>query len=77
MGGKESKTTYSDKDIKKDSNGIGKKKSTKMIPNKFQTMEELQDALRAAGLESSNLIIGVDYTRSNTWTGKTSFHTKW
>ena len=36
-------------------------------------MEELQTALRTAGLESSNLIIGVDFTKSNTWTGKNSF----
>ncbi|EKE39885.1 hypothetical protein ENUP19_0252G0077 [Entamoeba nuttalli] len=43
------------------------------IPDQFSTMEELQQALRNAGLESSNLLIGVDYTKSNTWTGKVSF----
>ena len=40
----------------------------------FHTMDEVQDALREAGLESSNLLIGVDYTKSNTWTGKRSFN---
>ncbi|KAL7718624.1 Copine [Entamoeba marina] len=40
----------------------------------YTTMDELQDGLREAGLESSNLIIGVDYTKSNTWTGKRSFN---
>ncbi|CAK9177096.1 unnamed protein product, partial [Ilex paraguariensis] len=31
-------------------------------------------ALREAGLESSNLILGIDFTKSNEWTGKHSFH---
>lgn len=43
------------------------------IKDKFQSLEEVQNALRNAGLESSNLIIGVDYTKSNTWNGKRTF----
>ncbi|GJN40032.1 hypothetical protein PR202_gb29195 [Eleusine coracana subsp. coracana] len=31
------------------------------------------EALAQAGLESSNLIIGIDFTKSNEWTGKNSF----
>jgi len=46
------------------------------IPNNYKTIEEVQQALRDAGLESSNLIIGIDYTKSNTWTGKKSFNGK-
>ena len=30
---------------------------------RYETLEEVQDALRAAGLESSNLVIAVDYTK--------------
>ncbi|KAL7715633.1 Uncharacterized protein QTN25_006731 [Entamoeba marina] len=45
-------------------------KNKHYIPDQFDNMEQLQEALRNAGLESSNLIIGVDYTKSNTWTGK-------
>ncbi|TMW68336.1 hypothetical protein Poli38472_005804 [Pythium oligandrum] len=45
----------------------------KAIPDQYETFEQLQDELRRQGLESSNLILGVDYTKSNTWTGKTSF----
>eukprot|EP00026_Physarum_polycephalum_P007893 Phypoly_transcript_07964.p1 GENE.Phypoly_transcript_07964~~Phypoly_transcript_07964.p1 ORF type:complete len:148 (+),score=16.50 Phypoly_transcript_07964:32-475(+) len=43
------------------------------IVDKYKTYAEVQDALRAAGLESSNLIIGVDYTKSNEYTGKRTF----
>lgn len=35
----------------------------KPIPDRFSTMEEVQDALRANGLESSNLIVGIDFTK--------------
>jgi len=41
--------------------------------DKYETYEQLQDALRASGLESSNLIIGVDYTISNQQAGKNTF----
>eukprot|EP01125_Pyxidicula_operculata_P016923 TRINITY_DN5876_c0_g1_i2.p1 TRINITY_DN5876_c0_g1~~TRINITY_DN5876_c0_g1_i2.p1 ORF type:complete len:146 (-),score=9.28 TRINITY_DN5876_c0_g1_i2:33-470(-) len=43
------------------------------IADKFQTLEEVQNGLRESGLESSNLILGVDYTKSNTWNGKRTF----
>ncbi|XP_031287495.1 E3 ubiquitin-protein ligase RGLG4 isoform X3 [Pistacia vera] len=33
-------------------------------------------ALREAGLESSNLILGIDFTKSNEWTGKVSFNNR-
>jgi hypothetical protein len=37
----------------------------KFIPDNYRTLEEVQEALRKEGLESSNLIFGVDYTGSN------------
>lgn len=43
------------------------------IPDKFHTMKQVEEALREAGLESSSLIVGVDYTKSNTWQGKRTF----
>eukprot|EP00271_Cylindrocystis_brebissonii_P017246 TRINITY_DN440_c1_g1_i1.p1 TRINITY_DN440_c1_g1~~TRINITY_DN440_c1_g1_i1.p1 ORF type:complete len:526 (+),score=71.37 TRINITY_DN440_c1_g1_i1:551-2128(+) len=43
------------------------------IPDTFKSVEQVQEALRTAGLESSNLIVGVDFTKSNEWTGKRSF----
>ncbi|KDO27438.1 hypothetical protein SPRG_07026 [Saprolegnia parasitica CBS 223.65] len=46
------------------------------IPDHYETYGELQDALRRAGLESSNLIVAIDYTKSNEWSGEHSFHGK-
>lgn len=43
------------------------------IPDKFETIEEVQQALMKAGVESSQLILGIDFTKSNLWTGKKSF----
>lgn len=44
------------------------------IADDFQSVEQVTDALAQAGLESSNLIVGIDFTKSNEWTGKFSFH---
>lgn len=43
------------------------------IPDRFTSIEQVQQAVRAAGLESSNLILGVDFTKSNSWTGMETF----
>lgn len=43
------------------------------IPDRFKTLEDVTRAIRETGLESSNLIIGVDFTKSNVWTGAKSF----
>ncbi|KAK9809475.1 hypothetical protein WJX73_001393 [Symbiochloris irregularis] len=43
------------------------------ISDNFHTLDQVQDALRRNGLESSQLIIGFDFTKSNEWTGKRSF----
>ncbi|KAL7713231.1 Uncharacterized protein QTN25_009291 [Entamoeba marina] len=67
MGDKESKP-------KQTKQGIAKEKNEKRFIDKYSTMEEIQQKLREAGLESSNLVIGIDYTKSNTWTGKKTFN---
>jgi len=46
----------------------------KTIGDNFQSFEQLQQAIRDAGLENSNIIIGVDFTKSNTWTGEKTFN---
>jgi hypothetical protein len=43
------------------------------IRDKFETVEEVQKALREAGLESSDLVLAIDLTKSNEWSGKASF----
>ncbi|KAB1221643.1 E3 ubiquitin-protein ligase RGLG2 [Morella rubra] len=40
----------------------------------FDNTFQVTQALYQAGLESSNLIVGVDFTKSNEWTGARSFH---
>ncbi|KAM7526928.1 hypothetical protein LguiA_016830 [Lonicera macranthoides] len=50
-----------------------KKKKYDYIPDHFSTLDQVTAALRASDLESSNLIIGIDFTKSNEWTGKVSF----
>jgi hypothetical protein len=59
-------------DIKKDIKDDIKNKSTKnhkVIRDRFTTYEQLEDELRNFGLESSNLIVGIDFTKSNSWNG--------
>ncbi|XP_073294058.1 E3 ubiquitin-protein ligase RGLG5-like [Primulina huaijiensis] len=44
------------------------------IADNYRSLEEVTEALARAGLESSNLIVGIDFTKSNEWTGKNSYH---
>lgn len=59
---------------------LEKKQSIKQkysfIPDNFSSLEQVTTALREAGLESSNLIVGIDFTKSNEWTGKVSFNNR-
>lgn len=44
-------------------------KKYKLIGDNYQTYNELEQGLRNAGLEACQLIIGVDFTKSNSWNG--------
>jgi E3 ubiquitin-protein ligase RGLG len=44
--------------------------------DKFETKEQLTSALREAGLESCNLLVAFDFTKSNTWQGAKTFGNK-
>ncbi|XP_076885121.1 E3 ubiquitin-protein ligase RGLG2-like [Bidens hawaiensis] len=46
------------------------------IADSYTSLEQVTEALTRAGLESSNLIVGIDFTKSNEWTGSRSFHRK-
>jgi len=43
------------------------------ILDNYNSLEEVVAALRKAGLESSDMIIGIDFTKSNTWQGQRTF----
>ncbi|KAL0353363.1 UNVERIFIED_CONTAM: E3 ubiquitin-protein ligase RGLG4 [Sesamum angustifolium] len=51
------------------SSGVDKKKKYGFIPDNFTSVDQVTAALRESGLESSNLILGIDFTKSNEWTG--------
>jgi len=79
MGNQHSKKhkKHKDKDDRSNSNS---QLSSALNPPKFhafkdqyETIEQVQDALQQAGLESSNLIIAIDYTISNESSGKKTF----
>nr|ACN85268.1 copine-1 [Oryza alta] len=44
------------------------------IGDDYRSLNQVTEALAHAGLESSNLIVGIDFTKSNEWTGKLSFN---
>ncbi|KAG8385911.1 hypothetical protein BUALT_Bualt03G0094300 [Buddleja alternifolia] len=46
----------------------------KKIDDNYTSLDQVTRALAESGLESSNLIVGIDFTKSNEWTGKQSFN---
>ncbi|XP_059445885.1 E3 ubiquitin-protein ligase RGLG5-like [Corylus avellana] len=44
------------------------------IADNYRSLDQVTAALAHAGLESSNLIVGIDFTKSNEWTGARSFN---
>lgn len=44
------------------------------IANNYKTFNDLKEGLKLAGLESSELIIGIDFTKSNLYNGLISFN---
>lgn len=51
----------------------GSASSFAAIPDTFETLGEVQGALRSRGLAACSLVVAVDFTKSNEWTGKASF----
>lgn len=44
------------------------------IADDYKSLHQVTEALARAGLESSNLIVGIDFTKSNEWTGARSYN---
>ncbi|KAK2372437.1 E3 ubiquitin-protein ligase RGLG2 [Trifolium repens] len=58
------------------SQDIGHGKRIQLVVEKYDNYNSLKrviEALASAGLESSNLIVGIDFTKSNEWTSARSF----
>mmetsp|Transcript_1097 Transcript_1097/g.1696 ORF Transcript_1097/g.1696 Transcript_1097/m.1696 type:complete len:307 (+) Transcript_1097:68-988(+) len=68
--------TSEDIDTKNQKNKKKPNPNFKPIPDQYETLEEVQAALHKAGLETSSLVIGIDYTKSNVKQGKDSFNGK-
>uniref|UniRef100_A0A1D1YLP3 E3 ubiquitin-protein ligase RGLG2 n=1 Tax=Anthurium amnicola TaxID=1678845 RepID=A0A1D1YLP3_9ARAE len=64
---------YATHNVQPDVMGRLKKRYSKIDDN-YNSLEQVTDALLQAGLESSNLIVGIDFTKSNEWTGRVSFN---
>ncbi|CAI0456434.1 unnamed protein product [Linum tenue] len=47
-----------------------------IIADDYKSLDQVTEALARAGLESSNLIVGIDFTKSNEWTGAKSYNKK-
>jgi len=54
--------------------GAGGAYAFSAIRDSYDTLEQVTAALQEAGLESSNLILAIDFTKSNQWTGKRTFN---
>lgn len=48
-------------------------KQPKTLSDNYETMQQLTEGLRKAGLEKANLLIAIDFTKSNLWQGKKTF----
>lgn len=44
-----------------------------LIKNYYKTYEELEAGLRKAGIESMQMVVGIDFSKSNEWTGEKSY----
>ncbi|XP_027355674.1 E3 ubiquitin-protein ligase RGLG4-like [Abrus precatorius] len=55
---------------------LSPKQKYALIPDNFTTLDQVTTALRNEGLESSNLVLGIDFTKSNEWTGRISFENR-
>ncbi|KAE9620835.1 putative transcription factor C2H2 family [Lupinus albus] len=72
----ESSRNVKDQTSSSSSSFLPTKKKYAFIPDNFTTLQQVTTALREEGLESSNLILGIDFTKSNEWTGRISFQNK-
>ncbi|KAI8018051.1 E3 ubiquitin-protein ligase RGLG5 [Camellia lanceoleosa] len=56
------------------SSGGQPSESERKSEDNFDNIDEVTTALAHSGLETANLIVGIDFTRTNKWAGAMSFH---
>ncbi|KDP46390.1 hypothetical protein JCGZ_10230 [Jatropha curcas] len=65
---------YSSQDYSTSNNRKHLERKYSRIADDYKSLDQVTAALARAGLESSNLIVGIDFTKSNEWTGAKSFN---
>ena len=68
--------SYTSSEVTRPDNRRKLERKYSRIADNYNSIDEVTEALARAGLESSNLILGIDFTKSNEWTGKNSFNRK-
>lgn len=49
-------------------------KKFEVITDKYKTYDELVSGLRQAGVEDMTILLAIDLSKSNTWTGEKTYH---
>ncbi|XP_075644351.1 E3 ubiquitin-protein ligase RGLG4-like [Castanea sativa] len=57
-------------------NTTGNTSIVRGMAHSYSSLEEVSAALSKEGLKASKLLIGIDFTKSNEWTGKVSFNNR-
>ena len=74
MGNSQSDSSSSRKQLKKGQSHLQADGSWNPIPDNYHNIHDVEVGLRNAGLESSNLIFGIDLTKSNESQGRRTFN---
>ncbi|KAK4595094.1 hypothetical protein RGQ29_018737 [Quercus rubra] len=63
-----------DDEVDRTHNTTGNTSIVRGMAHSYSSLEEVSAALGKEGLNASKLLIGIDFTKSNEWTGRVSFN---